>query len=81
MLGAIFETHVLGQIVRHFANKGRRRDLYFYRDQCFAGFSVRLRILSMEEAIGASLPEFRWHQVLPDHLRDDRSRTSFERCG
>jgi len=32
MLGAIFETHVLGQIVRHFANQGRRRDLYFYRD-------------------------------------------------
>ncbi len=32
MLGALFETHVLGQIVRHFANQGRRRDLYFYRD-------------------------------------------------
>lgn len=32
MLGAIFETHVLGQIVRHFANQGRRRELYFYRD-------------------------------------------------
>jgi predicted AAA+ superfamily ATPase len=32
MLGALFETHVLGQIVRHYANQGRRRDLYFYRD-------------------------------------------------
>lgn len=32
MLGAIFETHVLGQMVRHFANRGRRRDLFFYRD-------------------------------------------------
>lgn len=32
MLGAIFETHVLGQIVRHFANVGRRCDVYFYRD-------------------------------------------------
>jgi predicted AAA+ superfamily ATPase len=32
MLGAIFETHVLGQIVRHFANQGRRREIYFYRD-------------------------------------------------
>jgi predicted AAA+ superfamily ATPase len=32
MLGSIFETHVLGQIVRHFANQGRRRDIYFYRD-------------------------------------------------
>jgi len=32
MLGAIFETHVLGQIVRNFANQGRRREIYFYRD-------------------------------------------------
>ena len=32
MLGAIFETHVLGQIVRHFTNQGRRREVYFYRD-------------------------------------------------
>jgi predicted AAA+ superfamily ATPase len=32
MLGAVFETHVLGQIVRHFANQGRRREVYFYRD-------------------------------------------------
>jgi hypothetical protein len=32
MLGALFETHVLGQIVRHFANQGRRREVYFYRD-------------------------------------------------
>ena len=32
MLGAIFETHVLGQIVRHFTNQGRRREIYFYRD-------------------------------------------------
>ena len=35
----------------------------------------------MEEAIGVRLPEVRRHQVLPDHLRDDRSRTPFERCG
>ena len=32
MLGAIFETHVVGQIVRRFANQGRRREIYFYRD-------------------------------------------------
>jgi predicted AAA+ superfamily ATPase len=32
LLGAIFETHVLGQIVRHFANQGLRREIYFYRD-------------------------------------------------
>ncbi len=31
-LGALFETHVLGQIVRHYANRGRRREFYFYRD-------------------------------------------------
>jgi predicted AAA+ superfamily ATPase len=32
LLGALFETHVLGQIVRLFANQGRRPPLYFYRD-------------------------------------------------
>jgi predicted AAA+ superfamily ATPase len=32
MLGAIFETHVLAQVIRHFANQGRRREIYFYRD-------------------------------------------------
>jgi len=32
MLGPMFETHVLGQILRHFANRGRRRQIYFYRD-------------------------------------------------
>ncbi len=32
MVGAIFETHVLGQIVRHFANRGVRVPVYFYRD-------------------------------------------------
>jgi predicted AAA+ superfamily ATPase len=32
LLGALFETLVLGQIVRHYANRGEPRDLYFYRD-------------------------------------------------
>lgn len=32
MLGALFETHVLGQMARHFANQGLRPDIYFYRD-------------------------------------------------
>ncbi len=32
MLGAIFETHVLGQIIRHFANQGTQSNVYFYRD-------------------------------------------------
>lgn len=31
-LGALFETHVLGQIIRHYANRGRRPEVYFYRD-------------------------------------------------
>ncbi|MCD4751199.1 MAG: ATP-binding protein [Thermoanaerobaculales bacterium] len=31
-LGSIFETHVLGQLIRHFANRGRRPNIYFYRD-------------------------------------------------
>lgn len=33
LLGPLFETHVHGQIVRHFANRGVRAPLYFYRDQ------------------------------------------------
>lgn len=32
LLGAIFETHVMGQLVRHFSNQGRVPALYFYRD-------------------------------------------------
>jgi uncharacterized protein len=32
MLGALFETHTLGQVVRHYANQARRPELYFYRD-------------------------------------------------
>jgi len=32
LLGPLFETHVLGQIVRHFDNQGRRPEIYFYRD-------------------------------------------------
>jgi len=32
MLGALFETHVYGQLVRRFANAGRRPDLFFFRD-------------------------------------------------
>ncbi|MDD9965110.1 MAG: ATP-binding protein [Myxococcales bacterium] len=32
MLGALFETLVAGQLVRAFANRGLRPDLYFYRD-------------------------------------------------
>lgn len=32
LLGAMFETLVLGQIVRHFANRGERPDLSFFRD-------------------------------------------------
>lgn len=32
LLGELFESHVLGQIVRGVANRGRRRDLYFDRD-------------------------------------------------
>jgi predicted AAA+ superfamily ATPase len=32
LLGPMFETHVLGQIIRHYANQGRREQIYFYRD-------------------------------------------------
>jgi len=36
--GALFETHVLGQILRHFYNRGISPALYFYRDH--AGYEV-----------------------------------------
>ncbi|MFH1812173.1 MAG: ATP-binding protein [Pseudomonadota bacterium] len=32
LLGAMFETHVHGQLVRRHANQGRRAQLYFFRD-------------------------------------------------
>lgn len=32
LLGALFETLVLGQMVRHHANRGDHRPIYFYRD-------------------------------------------------
>ncbi|NOZ01959.1 MAG: DUF4143 domain-containing protein [Deltaproteobacteria bacterium] len=32
LLGPMFETHALGQIVRHHANRGRGTPVYFYRD-------------------------------------------------
>jgi len=32
LLGPIFETHVLGQLVRHFHNRGESADLFFLRD-------------------------------------------------
>jgi len=32
LLGALFETHVFGQLVRHHTNLGRPPSLYFYRD-------------------------------------------------
>ena len=32
LLGALFETLALGQMVRAYANQGRRPVLYFYRD-------------------------------------------------
>lgn len=32
LLGPLFETHALGQLLRHFANHGKRAEIYFYRD-------------------------------------------------
>jgi predicted AAA+ superfamily ATPase len=32
LMGAFFETHVVGQMVRWYANRGRLAPLYFYRD-------------------------------------------------
>lgn len=32
LLGPLFETHVVGQFVRHYANRGKKEELYFFRD-------------------------------------------------
>ncbi len=32
LLGALFETHVVGQMVRWYSNRGRKPEFYFYRD-------------------------------------------------
>ena len=33
LLGSFFETHCFGQLYRSFCNKGKRPNIYFYRDQ------------------------------------------------
>lgn len=63
-LGPLFETHVLGQIVRGVANRGRRRDLYFYRDQ--TGREVDLLI---PVAGRFSLVECKWAESPSPHQR------------
>lgn len=54
-LGQIFETHFMGQVVRHFANQGLRAPIYFFRDH--HGHEVDLLVQNGDHFI---LAECKW---------------------
>ena len=55
LLGPLFETHVVGQCIRHFANQGKKEELYFFRDHF--GHEVDIVI---PKGNGFSLYECKW---------------------
>lgn len=64
VLGALFEASVLGQIIRHFANRGMQAQLYYYRDH--HGHEVDFII-----PVGDSfkLIECKWAEMPPQKIR------------
>ncbi len=58
LMGAFFETHVVGQMVRWYANRGQSAPLYFYRDHY--GHEVDLLIPVGEKL---KLFECKWSEV------------------
>ncbi len=64
LLGAMFETLVLGQIVRHFANRGDRRAVHFFRD--YAGNEVDFVVPSGTRLL---LVECKWAETPSTRLR------------
>ncbi|MFC1642847.1 ATP-binding protein [Myxococcota bacterium] len=64
--GALFETQVVGQIVRYFANQGRAGDLCFYRDHHgtevdlvrFSGERLHLIECKVAESPNSHVPAF-----------------------
>lgn len=64
MLGPLFETHVLGQILRHYANRIRPSRLYFYRDRY--GVEVDF-VLPVGERL--HLVECKWSERPSTHVR------------
>ena len=64
MIGPLFETHVLGQIVRYCANRAKNIPLYFYRDHY--GHEVDF-VIPVGNAL--KLIECKWSETLPDRIK------------
>jgi predicted AAA+ superfamily ATPase len=64
LLGPMFETHVLGQIIRHFSTRARRPNVYFYRDH--AGHEVDFMLPVGNRFI---LLECKWSEHPPSELK------------
>jgi predicted AAA+ superfamily ATPase len=64
LLGGMFETLVLGQIVRHYANRGERASISFFRD--YAGSEVDFVV---ERGNQVRLVECKWSETPPTHHR------------
>ena len=64
LLGAFFETLVLGQIVRRFAVKGQTPNVFFFRDH--VGHEVDFLIPVGEKVV---LLECKWSETPPTKLR------------
>lgn len=64
LLGAFFETHVMGQIVRWYANRGLTPSVYYYRDH--HGHEVDFVV-----AVGEKLKliECKWSETPPSNLK------------
>ena len=64
LLGGMFETLVLGQIVRHYANRGERPSISFFRD--YAGSEVDFVVARGKQV---RLVECKWSETPPTHQR------------
>lgn len=64
LLGAFFETHVMGQIVRWYTNRGLTPSVYYYRD--YHGHEVDFVV-----AVGEKLKliECKWSETPPTNLK------------
>jgi predicted AAA+ superfamily ATPase len=64
LLGACFETLVLGQIVRHFAGQGRKPNVYFFRDH--SGHEIDFLVPVGEKLV---LLECKWTETPPRKVK------------
>ncbi|MBI1871305.1 MAG: DUF4143 domain-containing protein [Chlamydiae bacterium] len=63
--GAFFETHVLGQMIRHLQNRGKTPALYFYRDH--AGCEIDFVI---PQGNALKLIEAKCASILPTQIKN-----------